>query len=662
MTDFTITVPEQGPRGLQGIPGIGTKGDPGEKGNPGAGYSGTSPSSLTVASAGNIVVTTQPGLAWLPGGRVRLISRSVGAWMEGSVVSYSGITMIVGLDTAGPIAGTYTDWNLQIGGTLTPLTSAARLLLAATDAVGQRAVMGAAPLASPALTGTPTAPTAAAGTNTTQLATTAYVQNAVALLVDSSPAALDTLNELAAALGDDANFSTTVSTQIGTKAPINNPTFTGKATTAASAAGGAGFNLPQGAAPTAPANGDVWLTSAGLFARANTVTLQFAPLASPTFIGTPAAPTAPANTNTTQLATTAFVVGQAASVAPLSDGTAAVGTSLLYARQDHVHPTDTSRAPLASPALTGAPTAPTPAVNTNTTQLATTAFVVGQAGTAAPVADGVAAVGTSLLYARQDHVHPTDTSRAPLASPALTGTPTAPTAAAGTNTTQLATTAYVQNAVALLVNTAPAALDTLSELAAALGGDANFSTTISTQIGLKAPLASPALTGTPTAPTAAVGTNTTQLATTAFVQSAIGGAGSVASVFGRVGAVVKQAGDYAVADITGAAPLASPTFTGTPAAPTATAGTNTTQLATTAFVAAAVAAAGYSPPTTAGAVGTYMFASGTTATFGATVAGSALTPCDQYGTLGPAQTGTWRCMGVAGYGGINGATVWLRIA
>lgn len=110
---------------------------------------------------------------------------------------------------------------------------------------------------------------------------------------------------------------------------------------------------------------------------------------------------------------------------------------------------------------------------------------------------------------------------------AHTGTPTAPTAAPGTNNTQLATTAYADAIAAL-----------------------------------KANLASPALTGTPTAPTAAPGTNSTQLATTA----------------------------YADAIATLKANLASPTFTGTPAAPTASQGTNTTQLATTAFVVAAVAA------------------------------------------------------------------------
>ena len=67
-----------------------------------------------------------------------------------------------------------------------------------------------APLASPALTGTPTAPTATAGTNTTQVATTAYVGTAISNLIDGAPATLDTLNEIAAALADTANFSDTV--------------------------------------------------------------------------------------------------------------------------------------------------------------------------------------------------------------------------------------------------------------------------------------------------------------------------------------------------------------------------------------------------------------------------------------------------------------------
>ncbi len=121
--------------------------------------------------------------------------------------------------------------------------------------------------------------------------------------------------------------------------------------------------------------------------------------------------------------------------------------------------------------MTGTVTAVTPAADTNTTQLATTAFVLGQGGAAAPAMNGTAAAGSSTRFARADHVHPTDTTRAPVASPTFTGTVTIPAGAA---------------------------------------------------ISGYAPLASPALTGTPTAPTAAGGTSTTQVATTAFVAAAVG--------------------------------------------------------------------------------------------------------------------------------------------
>lgn len=167
--------------------------------------------------------------------------------------------------------------------------------------------------------------------------------------------------------------------------------------------------------------------------------------------------------NTAAISSTGWYVGQASSSTPVMDGTGTIGTSLRFARADHVHPTNTLLAPLASPTLTGTPAAPTAAADTNTTQLATTAFVIGQAGSATPIIDGTATVGTSLRYARQDHVHPTDTTRASLASPTLTGTPAAPTAAQDTNTTQLATTAFViaqASAVAPLADTTGGAVGT----------------------------------------------------------------------------------------------------------------------------------------------------------------------------------------------------------
>ena len=84
-----------------------------------------------------------------------------------------------------------------------------------------------APLASPTLTGTPSAPTADITTNTTQIATTAFVQSKVNALIDAAPGALNTLNELAAAINNDQTFATTVATSIGTKVAKAGDTMTG---------------------------------------------------------------------------------------------------------------------------------------------------------------------------------------------------------------------------------------------------------------------------------------------------------------------------------------------------------------------------------------------------------------------------------------------------
>jgi len=117
-------------------------------------------------------------------------------------------------------------------------------------------------------------------------------------------------------------------------------------------------------------------------------------------------------------------------------------------------------------------------------------------------------------------------AKSPLDSPTFTGTPAAPLAVTGTNTTQIATTSFVQQELSVLTSGAPAALNTLDELAAALGDDSNYAATITTALGLKAPLASPTFTGTPTLPTGTIattqtaGNSTTAVATTAFVTTA----------------------------------------------------------------------------------------------------------------------------------------------
>lgn len=119
------------------------------------------------------------------------------------------------------------------------------------------------------------------------------------------------------------------------------------------------------------------------------------------------------------------------------------------------------------------------------------------------IADGVTTVAPS-----QNAVFDALALKAPLASPTLTGTPAAPTATAGTNTTQIATTAFVTAAAAAVV------ADAINDGTTAIAPSQNA---VFDALALKAPLASPALTGTPTAPTAAADTNTTQIATTAHV-------------------------------------------------------------------------------------------------------------------------------------------------
>ena len=208
------------------------------------------------------------------------------------------------------------------------------------------------------------------------------------------------------------------------------------------------------------------------------------------------------------------------SVVPKSGQDASGGTDLV--RKSQVDGLLSTKAPLASPTFTGSPTAPTAVAGTNSTQIATTAFVndaiVGfGAGDmakstydtdndgkvdAAEIADaapwaGITGKPTSFTPSSHSHSIAQVTglqtaldAKAPLASPALTGSPTAPTATAGTNTTQIATTAFVAAAIGALIDAAPGAMDTLNELAAALGDDPNFATTVTNSLAGKLSAAS----------------------------------------------------------------------------------------------------------------------------------------------------------------------------
>lgn len=108
--------------------------------------------------------------------------------------------------------------------------------------------------------------------------------------------------------------------------------------------------------------------------------------------------------------------------------------------------------------------------------------------------------------------------KANLAGPTFTGQVSVPDVAAGNNSQLVANTKFVMAAISALVDSSPATLNTLKKLALALGSDPNFAATITTALGLKAPLASPVFTGDPQAPTPPQFDNDTSLATTEFVK------------------------------------------------------------------------------------------------------------------------------------------------
>lgn len=353
------------------------------------------------------------------------------------------------------------------------------------EAIGDLDTVGSGPLVrqlnseiiSPDLTGQPTADTPAVDDDSRRVATTAYVNTAISdvestgtglLVRQESPELLGEPTAPTPAADDD-------STKIATTAYVNT------------------------------AIGDAPATGTGLIVR------QTGPnIIDPDLQGEPTATTPATDDDSTRVATTAYVNAAI-------DGSDSTGTGLIVRQQS---PT------IIDAGLTGTPTAPTPAVDDNSTKVATTAYV----NTAI---DDAESTGTGLLVRQTD--------------PDLQGAPTSTTPAANDDSTRIATTEYVN-----------AAIEDVTSTGTGLLVRQNEPTIIDAD-----------LTGTPTAPTPATDDDTTKIATTAFVNNAIDGADSTGT-----GLFVRQTEPDII----------DPNLQGEPTATTATLGDDSTRVATTAFV------------------------------------------------------------------------------
>ena len=357
-----------------------------------------------------------------------------------------------------------------------------------------------APINSPNLTGTPTAPTATKGTNNTQIASTAFVMAAIAELVDSSPDALNTLNELAAALGNDPNFSATVTRLIGEKVAKDGDTMTGKLNLPQTSAFGINTNNRLGGNSLTLGDDDTGIKQEGdgalsVFANGQRV-----------FLFTERSIT---SLKELLIGDARYSTGGDVYGSQWGDGWLSSWLSARFAEcanASHNHPwsqiTDVPAASLtqsgivqlssainsSSETLAATPKAVKAAYDLAngkyTAQDATTAQKgIVQLSSATNSASETLAATPKAVKAVMDETN----KKAPLNSPALTGTPTTPTAPQGTNNTQIASTAFVMAAIAALVDSSPDALNTLNELAAALGNDPNFATTMTNALAGKQP-------------------------------------------------------------------------------------------------------------------------------------------------------------------------------
>lgn len=455
----------------------------------------------------------------------------------------SGLSFEMVFGRTGVAAGTYRSVTVDKSGRVTAATNPTTVAgYGLTDVYTKTeidtALAAKAPLKDPKFTGLAEVPTPAAGNKSKQIANTEFVLASLAALVASAPDALDTLSELAAAIGNDPNFAATMLSALAGKA-AKATTLGGYGITDGVRVGDVGVN-----AKTAPllvtyravVPSGFYLGYGPGSVNPQSPTPGAPPDARPTILGTLAV--SPRADVTYYLAienggaTRSIWLGQYNSINDSLIWTRALTSADLEWLTAEI----AKKAPLDSPFFTGNPMVPTvdvdsrdnSAVNTfwarrllaqyglghsnggviPATQEDLATLLSGNYYYPSAISPYVSGVFTQrMVYAgnrgfeisnypyqkrifgrvsNNDGTWQAPFELANLDGPAFTGIPTCPTAAKGTNNLQAANTAFVQAALAGLVDSAPGSLDTLKELATALGNDPNFATTMLNALGGKA--------------------------------------------------------------------------------------------------------------------------------------------------------------------------------
>jgi hypothetical protein len=453
-----------------------------------------------------------------------------------------------------------------------------------------------APLSSPAFTGIPIVPTANSGSNDNQIANTKFVRNEIASVVNSAPEALDTLYELASALGSDSNFSTTVTNSLSNKASLSGAVFTGSVTISSgsinattlsvtgvpvsvsghshsssdiigltstiestldtSLVGGTGIvlsfdqntqtlsinasntglslsstdSLPEGSSnlyfTNSRASGASPVQSVA--GRTGVVTLSGSDVGLSNVDNTsdtnkPISLAVQSGLDLKAAAVHSHIISDISGLELSLSGKQPSGnystldssanfssltvnsTTVSLSGHSHSYSDITNfssgvASSLSTELVGGSGISLVYDSNNNTVNISVTG-IVGGGGTTGPIyTTGIVDFNTGVSGLLTDY--------APLNSPALTGTPIAPTAPTGTNSNQIASTEFVRNEIANLVASAPSTLDTLNEIALSLNNDANFSSTIVSGLASKASLSGATFSGSIIIPSGSINANT----------------------------------------------------------------------------------------------------------------------------------------------------------